>query len=161
MNIIYFGIPALLITVTAFLAVWAVKKGMGKKLAMTLQICTAMVAMGACVCFSINKEAHAASNAESEQTAVSQTVAQTKESSGDKYAASGWGLIAAALVTGLACLGGGIAVASAAPAAIAAMSEDPKTFGKSIVFVVLGEAFALYGIFISFMILGKIDQILG
>ena len=68
----------------------------------------------------------------------------------------GLGLLAAGLVTGLAGIGGGIAVAAGAPAAIAATSEDPKSFGKSLIFVALGESIALYGVVISILILNKI-----
>jgi len=68
----------------------------------------------------------------------------------------GLGLIAAAVVTGLAGIGGGIAVAAGAPAAIAATSEDPKSFGKSLIFVALGESIALYGVVISILILNKL-----
>lgn len=42
----------------------------------------------------------------------------------DAGIATGLGYIAAALVTGLSCIGGGIAVASAASAALGAISED-------------------------------------
>ena len=66
------------------------------------------------------------------------------------------GLVAPALATGLAGIGGGMAVASAAPAAIAANSENEKTFGKSLIFVALGESIALYGLVISIMILSKL-----
>jgi len=65
----------------------------------------------------------------------------------------GMGMIAAALATGLAGIGGGIAVASAAPAAIGATSEDPKNFGKSLIFVALGEGIALYGLLVSILII--------
>lgn len=68
----------------------------------------------------------------------------------------GLGLLAAGLVTGLAGIGGGIAVAAGAPAAIAATSEDPKSFGKSLIFVALGESIALYGVIISILILNKV-----
>ena len=67
----------------------------------------------------------------------------------------GLGMIGAALVTGMSGIGGGIAVAAAAPAAIGATSEDPKVFGKALIFVALGESIALYGLVISIMILGK------
>ena len=67
----------------------------------------------------------------------------------------GLGFIAAALATGLSALGAGIAVAAAAPAAIGAFSENEKNFGKSMIFVALGEGVAIYGllnsIFIIFM----------
>ena len=68
----------------------------------------------------------------------------------------GLGLLAAALVTSLAGIGGGITVAAGAPAAIAATSEDPKSFGKSLIFVALGESIALYGVVISILILNKV-----
>lgn len=68
----------------------------------------------------------------------------------------GLAYLGAALVTGLSCLGAGIAVASAAPAAIGATSEDPKSFGKSLIFVVLGEGVALYGMLISILIINAL-----
>ena len=71
-------------------------------------------------------------------------------------AAAGMGYIAAALVTGLSCLGAGIAVAAAAPAAIGAVSEDPKSFGKAMIFVVLGEGVAIYGLLLSILILNRL-----
>ena len=70
--------------------------------------------------------------------------------------ATGLGYIAAALVTGLSCIGGGIAVASAASAALGAISEDSSALGKSLIFVGLAEGVCLYGLIISFMILGKL-----
>lgn len=68
----------------------------------------------------------------------------------------GMGYLAAALVTGLSCIGGGIAVASAASSALGAISEDSSILGKSLIFVGLAEGVALYGLIISFMILGKL-----
>ena len=61
--------------------------------------------------------------------------------------------IGAALSTGLSGIGGGIAVSSAASAAIGAMSENEKIMGKTLIFVALAEGIALYGLVISFMIL--------
>lgn len=69
---------------------------------------------------------------------------------------AGLGYIAAALATGLSCVGGGIAVASAASAALGAISEDASVLGKSLIFVGLAEGVCLYGLIISFMILGKL-----
>lgn len=68
----------------------------------------------------------------------------------------GLAYIGAALVTGLSCIGGGIAVASAASAALGAISEDSSILGKSLIFVGLAEGVCLYGLIISFMILGKV-----
>jgi len=70
--------------------------------------------------------------------------------------ATGLGYIAAGVVTGLSCIGGGIAVASAASAALGAISEDSSILGKSLIFVGLAEGIALYGLIISFSILGKL-----
>lgn len=70
--------------------------------------------------------------------------------------ATGLGYIAAALVTGLSCIGGGVAVASTASAALGAISEDNSIFGRSLIFVGLAEGIALYGLIISFMILGQL-----
>ena len=68
----------------------------------------------------------------------------------------GMGYLAAALVTGLSCIGGGIAVAAAASSALGAISENSSILGKSLIFVGLAEGVALYGLIISFMILGKL-----
>lgn len=70
--------------------------------------------------------------------------------------ATGMGYLAAALSTGLACVGGGIAVSAAASAALGAISEDGSILGKSLIFVGLAEGVCLYGLIISFMILGKL-----
>lgn len=66
----------------------------------------------------------------------------------------GMKFLAAALSTGLACIGSGIAVAAASSAALGAISEDPQIMGKSLIFVALAEGIALYGLLISFMIIG-------
>ena len=86
--------------------------------------------------------------------AAAEQAAQTAESAAKSD--KGLGLLAAGLVTGLAGIGGGIAVAAGAPAASAATSEDPKSFGKSLIFVALGESIALYGVVISILILNKV-----
>lgn len=68
-------------------------------------------------------------------------------------AGDGLKYVGAALSTGLSGIGGGIAVASAASAAIGAMSENEKIMGKTLIFVALAEGIALYGLVISIMIL--------
>lgn len=70
--------------------------------------------------------------------------------------ATGMGYIAAALATSLSGIGSGIAVASSASAALGAISEDQSVFGKSMIFVAMAEGIALYGLIISFMILGQL-----
>ncbi len=93
-----------------------------------------------------------ADNGETAEPTATAEVAETVDNDNSK----GLGLLAAGLVTGLAGIGGGIAVAAGAPAAIAATAEDPKSFGKSIIFVALGESIALYGVVISILILQKV-----
>lgn len=66
----------------------------------------------------------------------------------------GWRYLAAALSTGFSCIGAGIAVASAASSALGALSEDSSIMGKALIFVALAESIALYGLIISFTILG-------
>ena len=56
---------------------------------------------------------------------------------------------------GIGMIGAGIAVGSGAPAAIGALTEDPKSFGKALIFVVLGEGIALYGMLIAILIITK------
>ena len=72
-------------------------------------------------------------------------------------AASSDGLrfIAAALSTGLACIGAGIAVASTGSAAIGAISEDSRLLGRTIIFVGLAEGIAIYGMIITILILNR------
>jgi V/A-type H+-transporting ATPase subunit K len=64
--------------------------------------------------------------------------------------------IGAGLVTGLGAIGTGIAVSSAAAAAIGAVSENENNFGKAMIFVAMAEGIAIYGLLISFMILGRV-----
>ncbi len=68
--------------------------------------------------------------------------------------AESWRYLAAALSTGMSCIGAGIAVASAASAALGALSEDSGIMGKALIFVALAESIALCGLLISFSILG-------
>jgi len=67
--------------------------------------------------------------------------------------ATGLGYIGAALAVGLSGIGGGIAVSAAASAALGAISENDKVFGKALIFVGLAEGVALYGLLIAFMII--------
>ena len=70
--------------------------------------------------------------------------------------AQGLGFLGAALATGMSSLGAGIAVAAAAPAAIGAFSENESNFGKSLIFVALGEGVAIYGLLISILIINSL-----
>lgn len=69
---------------------------------------------------------------------------------------SGLGYMGAALSTGLACLGSGVAVGNVGSAALGAVSEDEKMLGKTLIYVGLAEGIAIYGLVISIMILGAL-----
>jgi len=82
--------------------------------------------------------------------------ADAEEAVSQAVSSVGMGYLGAALAVGLGSIGCGIAVAGAAPAAIGAVSEEPKSFGKALIFVALGEGVALYGFLIAFMIINKL-----
>ncbi len=67
-----------------------------------------------------------------------------------------WGLMAAALATGLSSLGAAYAVASVGAAAVGALAEKPELFGRMIILVGLAEGIAIYGIIISVLILNRL-----
>ena len=73
-----------------------------------------------------------------------------QEGAGDPYLT-----LAAALSTGLASIGAGIAVGGSGAAAVGATAEKPESFGRSLIFVGLSEGIAIYGLMISFIILGR------
>ncbi len=95
-------------------------------------------------------------SAEDAETVSSEVAVEEVVETTTSDTSKGLGLLAAGLVTGLAGIGSGLAIAAGAPAAIAANVEDPKSFGKSIIFVALGESIAIFGVVISILILNEI-----
>jgi V/A-type H+-transporting ATPase subunit K len=85
----------------------------------------------------------------SPSTVIAAGLAQTTAVS-DPYAT-----LAAALSTGLGCIGAGIAVASTGAASAGAIAEKPETFGRLLIFVGMAEGVAIYGLIIAFMILNR------
>lgn len=65
----------------------------------------------------------------------------------------GFKFLAAALSTGLATIGAGLAVASVGSSAIGAISEDSSLLGKTLIYVGMAEGIAIYGMIISILIL--------
>lgn len=164
MNFFYIAIAiipvAALIGLTAH-SVKQSKSGLSGKKIIASNLVAFMVLLVVCGTCTFAVTAHAADvnaapAAENDAVPVSEDTAQAAAVQDNGGLSKGLGLIAAALVTGLAGVGGGIAVAAGAPAAIAATSEDPKSFGKSLIFVALGESIALYGVVISILILNKV-----
>lgn len=66
-----------------------------------------------------------------------------------------WGMISAALATGLATLGAGFAVGRVGSAAVGALAEKPDLFGRLVVFLGLAEGIAIYGLIVSILILNR------
>lgn len=149
-------IPALLLY-SAVLAFKKVSNGTPARKALHLNVglFAALIAMVAMTTVSVFAAPAENASADVEAEAVTEIENETEEKADDGMS-KGMGLLAAGIVTGLAGIGGGIAVAAGAPAAIAATSEDPKSFGKSIIFVALGESIALYGVVIAILILQKV-----
>ena len=137
---------------TAFIAVKNRFSGKSIKqpLKMNIAVFAVLVVLISVLCVNVFAAEDTASTSDAAATSVEATEQTATDNS------KGLGLLAAGLVTGLAGIGGGIAVAAGAPAAIAATAENPKSFGKSIIFVALGESIALYGVVISILILNKI-----
>lgn len=73
-----------------------------------------------------------------------------QEAAVDPYAT-----LAAAISTGLACVGAGIAVAASGAAAVGATAEKPESFGRALIFVGLSEGIAIYGLIIAFLVLNR------
>ena len=88
------------------------------------------------------------------QNSVSDDVKEEKIEN-ESGSSKGIAMIAAALATGLACIGAGIAVAVVASSAVGAVSENPSLLGKTIIFAGLAEGIAIYGLIISIMILNQ------
>lgn len=136
MELLLLLLPIIVIVATALAAKKAVNRGAKRKKTVLLQILSFAAVLVCCVAFPMI--AGAADTATATETA-----------------SNGLGLLACAISTGVACIGAGIAVAGAAPAAIGATSEDPKAFGRALIFVVLGEGVAIYGLLISILIYTK------
>ncbi len=67
-----------------------------------------------------------------------------------------FGLLGAALATGLSSLGAGFAVAKVGTAAVGALAEKPELFGRLLIFVGLAEGIAIYGLIVSILILNRL-----
>jgi V/A-type H+-transporting ATPase subunit K len=70
--------------------------------------------------------------------------------------AASWGMLAAALATGVAAAGAGYAVAVVGSAAIGTLAEKPELFGRLLIFVGLAEGIAIYGLIIAVLILNRL-----
>ena len=139
------------------LAMWGRKANLSSKGA-TAILKTGMVAGFAVifvlslsvVALSVNK-IHAA---ETPATAAA-TTSEVKAAPAAPNSNAAFAYIAAAIAVGIGSMGAGIAVGMTGAAAIGAISENPKMFGSSMVFVGLAEGIAIYGLVIAIMVLSK------
>ena len=72
----------------------------------------------------------------------------------------GSGLIAAGIAAGVSAIAAGVAVAYVGAAAVGAVSEKPEVFGRTIIFVALGEGIAVLGLVIAMLILNNVTMML-
>ena len=143
MNLIL-ALTVILVGATVVVGVTAIKRQINNNKAMKLlgiNVGTFLLLMIGATVYMLS-----GNTAMAQDTAVAMT---TGVSSGE-----GLRFIGAALSTGLASIGAGIAVAASGAAAIGAISEDAQLLGKTIIFVGLSEGIAIYGLIISIMILG-------
>lgn len=133
-----------LLVFSIFLANFIFKKGGSVKKALAVQILTFFLVPVICGTSAILKTNASYNNAETEISTVKQ-----EESDPSK---KGLGQIAMAIAILGGCIGTGIAVAAAAPAAIGATSENPNAFGKSLVFVALAEGVCIFALLIAILI---------
>jgi V/A-type H+-transporting ATPase subunit K len=82
----------------------------------------------------------------------SQSPTQVIQGTSDK----GLFLVGAGIAAGLASCGAGIGLGTASAAAIGAIAEKPEMLGRTLLFVVLIEAIAIYGLAMFFIIYSRI-----
>lgn len=133
-----------LLALPVYVAITKKKDGKSMRRAMLANLCAFGAVMLCAVVFPLTGLVSAADAAEAATEAASTGLT-----------ADGLRYIAAALAVGIGCIGCGSAVGHAAPAAIGALAEDPKTFGKALVFVAMGEGVGIFGVLIAIMILNN------
>ena len=175
--VLFFAIMVALLAASVFLAILAFKRGGNAKRIMAAQILSSFLlpifcSIGAIPTFAQSPTASTASEVSSEAQATAeikktaanatQRTAETAESqenassySFSKAFATALCAIAMAIAIAAGCIGTGIAVGSTAPAAIGALTEEPKSFGKSMLLVAMGEGITIFAVLIAVLILVK------
>lgn len=139
-----------LLLLPVLVAVKKRKSGKSIKNAIIGNVCSFFGVMILCAALPIGISAYADNN---EAAAADTAVVEEDDEADSSTSGNGLLYIASALAVGLGSIGGGLAVAAAAPAAIGAVSEDPKSFSKALIFVALGEGCALYGFVVALLML--------
>ncbi|WP_326908882.1 ATP synthase subunit C [Sedimentibacter sp. MB31-C6] len=118
------------------------KKGSIKKAILTTVSAFGLVMVGAIISTIFGGNVFA----ETEAVASEAVAAGSSLGDGLKY-------FSAALSTGIATIGTGLAVGSVGSSAVGAISEDSSILGKTLIFVGMAEGIAIYGMIISILIL--------
>jgi V/A-type H+-transporting ATPase subunit K len=142
------GIPVAFLIASVFVAIRAVKKGANRKKAVLTQVLSFVA-----VCI-ISMAVPMSVSAADGTAATAQASTSTSQQATDN--SKGMSMFAVALADAVASIGGAVAIATAAPAAIGATGENPEVFGKALVFVALGEGIAIFGLLLGIMMLQKI-----
>ena len=77
---------------------------------------------------------------------------QTSPQQAQSIPEKGLYLIGAGIAAGLAAFGAGIGLGTASAAAIGAIAEKPELLGRTLLYIVLIEAIAIYGLAMFFII---------
>lgn len=77
----------------------------------------------------------------------------TQPATGTKDNNAGLKAIGAGLAVGLAGLGAGLGEQGIGAAAVGAMAEDPKFFGKGLLMTVIPESIVIFGLVVSLILL--------
>lgn len=172
------GLFVLLILFSTFLSNKAYKNGMKVRKVLLIQVISFLVSLFTCSTLAFATTANSgnescketykvessiSSDAEDGKGAITKakTLAENSGSgsiTSSKEFSKGLGFIAMALCIFGGCIGAGIAVAAAAPAAIGAVSEDKKSFGTCLVFVALSEGVSVFGLLIAIFVQNAINN---
>jgi V/A-type H+-transporting ATPase subunit K len=83
-------------------------------------------------------------------------VVEPAQAAGAGTASNSWAaLLGAGIAVAGSTIGAGFAVAYTGAAALAAVSEKPEMFGRSLVIVGLAEGIAIYGLVVAIILIGQ------
>jgi V/A-type H+-transporting ATPase subunit K len=82
--------------------------------------------------------------------AVATAVAHAQEAAA---AGGDYGAIGAGLAIGISGFGAGIAVGRIGAVSVSVIAEKPELFGRTLVYVALGEGIAIYGLLVAILLI--------
>ena len=151
-SLLFVGLFMILMGVSIFFTNRAFKKGKNIKKLILVHVLSFVFILVASLVPAVCASAQENTSNNTKVVAEQQTTEAKDDSS------KGWGYLAMGLAIGLTCLGTGLAVSSAASAAIGATSEEPKLFSKYLIIVALAEGVSVFGFLVSIFIYGAINK---